>query len=146
MTLGFWLRWMLRAGEVLAAATVLLVLTELHAGIVQTVLTGLGVRTDVPLVEVIGDECGTHWLPPVWAPAAACSNEVVVLTTAPPGQEFGLFVNDRLVARRTTRDLMTMFGNVRLRPGPNSLLVEAANAKLGYPHPLPLAPRRMRRR
>ena len=143
-----WWAWAARGCEALVAATILLLLLQLHSGILQTALTFVGARTDVPLIlTVSNDQCSesAELAPPAWSAArrsivtvAGCDNRVQVTTTAPVGQEFTLLVNDQPLSSRATRSSLMRFDEVRLRPGVNRLVVADLQAQLEFPHPASL--------
>lgn len=140
-----WVKWMLRGAEILAAATVLLVLMQLHTAIIENALTMMGARTDAPLIFAIQDRCGTDEIirhVPIArrddrgaaAPLVVCRHDVGVITTAPLGQEFALLLNDRVVRDESTRAPLTNFGSVQLRSGVNRLFLVDANARVDFPN------------
>lgn len=130
-------KWIVRGCELLAAAIVLLVLTQLHTAIVQNALTLVGGRTDVPLVDAVKDRCNTQLVPLAWrsgrtesagaGPDAikVCDNNIEVYATAPLGQFSALLVNDSIVtAEPQPRGApFVVFRTSRLRPGINELVL-----------------------
>jgi hypothetical protein len=136
-----WLKWGARGCEILAAATVLLVLMQLHTAFVENALTMMGARTDVPLIVSIKDNCGIKPVAAAWrAPAnpirgtiAVCNDEVQAVTTTPPNEPLILMVNDRPIAAPPTPEPLISFPFVRLRPGINRLFVVDANETVEFP-------------
>lgn len=130
----------MRSCEVLAAGTLVLVLSQLHAGIIIFATTMAGARTDAPLILAIESACGRTSVPPVWSHVrdepnpTACGPVANVTTSATRGKPFLLFVNDQAVGRQESRSPIVQFSNVRLRPGLNRLVVLEEDARVPYPH------------
>jgi hypothetical protein len=150
MTPRAWRRGILRATEVLAAATLFLILTQLHKGIVQYAFTMFGARTDAPMILAVNFSCGrpdkvaSVKVPPAWSHMSAdprifspCQGDadVEVVLTVPVGRTFVVFLNDQIIRREKTDLAVIKVDNLRLRPGVNRLTVADEKSRIDFPVP-----------
>jgi hypothetical protein len=137
-----WVGWSARGCEILAAATVLLILTQMHTAIVQNALTMVGARTDVPLIVGINDNCKIQFMAPAWRGSQTgafsvkvCREEIWVTATSPPGQPPVLLVNDALIRPmiQPPGEPFAIFQTRRLRQGVNALMLLDSNQSFDFP-------------
>jgi len=136
----FSVRRVLWAASLLLAATMLLVLVQIHMSILRTALSFAGARLDVPLILAFDDSCnGPLAVPPAFDterlvhPAKFCPGPARMIATQPRGQHVLLFVNGVFVEDRVGNGPTSTF-DVLLRPGPNQISVRPKDGFLAFPY------------
>ena len=141
----------------LAAATLLLILFEVHTAVFRLPQTLLGLRPDTPVILGTIDACGS-FSPRIAAfaefnstdrleggpPDARCRRSIDIMAGAPRGSAVALFLDHRLVAvRGGGGDRIARFENVALPPHPVELRVVGLGARAWMPFGVDRAPARL---